>query len=361
MTDANVEGNSSFTKVTTADASYWVQTIWDTVSTGAIKTCPRLYYLTIRCGWSPKGTNPHIFFGLLAHSAFETYEKAKAAGQDHEKALLAAVRSTLQKSGSYEDVAQCLNEKCGAFRPYIEEVPDDQLVCYACNGSAFRNRKGAFVPWQSDDKNKNRYNLLRTVVWYLDHYKSETDETLLHEDGTPAVEEWFRMELPITAPSGDHYFLTGHIDKIVRYNSQLRFRDLKTTKATINDRFFEKFSPNNQMSHYTVGGRVVFDEPLSGGIIDGAQVAVDFTRFQRGFVERTTAQLDEWLRDIQIWIKQAEQYAAQDYWPMNDESCDKYGGCRFRGICNKDPSIRQQFLKTHFEFRKWNPMEEREA
>ena len=29
-------------------------------------------------------------------------------------------------------------------------------------------------------------------------------------------------------------------------------------------------------------------------------------------------------------------------------------------ICDKDPSIREQFLRTHFKKRVWNPLEKRE-
>lgn len=347
----NVEGNPSFEN--------GIQIVWDTVSTDALKTCPRLYQLAIREGWTPKGTNPHLFFGLLTHSAFETYEKAIADGMSHEVSLRLAVRHTLEKSGERKDISKCLN--CGAYRPFIAEVPTEQLVCGQCGGSAFRNLKNHFVPWESDDSNKNRWNLLRTVIWYLDNYKNSTEKTVILEDGKPAVEVWFRLELSIVTPEGTRYLLTGHIDRIVDYAGGKWFTDIKTSKNTISNNFFHKFTPNNQMSQYTLAGKVVFDEPLMGGIIDGAQVAVTFSRFQRGFVERTKGQMEEWLRDIQIWIKMAEQYAKDDYWPMNDTACSHYGGCRFQGICGKDPVIRNQFLKTHFERRKWNPLEDRNA
>jgi hypothetical protein len=352
MPESNVTENPSFSD------NY--QVVWDTISTGALKKCPRYYQLSIREGWEPKGNNPHIFFGLVCHSAFETYERAKVDGNDHEASMLEAVRYALTRTGEYKKVAQCLNKKCGAYRDFIEEVPQQQLICYHCNGTAFRNYENKFVPWLSDNKNKNRWTLLRTIVWYLDHYADSAEDTVILEDGSPAVEVWFRFPLPIQTPGGTSYMLTGHIDKLVRYNDGLWFRDLKTTKNTIRNEFFEQYSPDNQMSQYHLGGQVTLSEPLMGGIIDAAQVAIDFTRFQRGFVDRTKAQMEEWLKDIQYWIKQAEHYADEDWWPMNDTACHHYGGCAFRGICNKDPSIRGQFLKTHFKKRTWNPLEKRE-
>lgn len=347
----NVEGNSSF--------SEGVQVVWDTVSGDALKKCPQYYKYTIRDGWTRKGTNPHLLFGLVTHSAFETYEKSKIAGLSHDEALREALRYALAETGSRKDVAKCLNKRCGATRPLIVEMPTEQVICHVCGGGAFRNTKNCFLPWESDNPNKNRENLVRTIIWYLDNYKDSSERTLILEDGSPAVEVWFRIELPIKTPSGKSYVLSGHIDKIIEYAGGKWFRDLKTTKSTISSDFFTKFSPNNQMSQYTLAGKVVFDEPLMGGIIDAAQVAVTFSKFQRGFVERTKAQMDEWLHDMQFWIKLAEKYVEADHWPKNDNACHNYGGCDFRDICNKDPSLRDQFLRTYFERRPWNPLEER--
>lgn len=347
MTEYNVEGNSSF--------SEGIQIVWDTVSMDALKKCSRFYQLKIREGWTPKGENPHLKFGLITHSSFETYEKARAKGSNHQEALRLAVRHALKVSGKRENAAKCLD--CGAFRRFIKELPEEQLICTSCGGSSFRNFKNHFVPWQSDNPNKNRSNLLRTVIWYLDQYKDSSEKTVILENGEPAVEVWFRIKLEI---DGKTYILSGHIDRIVEYAEGHWFQDVKTTKNTIGSNFFSNFTPNNQMSQYTLGGKVVFDKPLMGGIIDGIQVAVHFSKFQRGFVERTKAQMEEWLQDIQFWIKLAERYASEGYWPMNDTACTHYGGCEFRGICGKDPASRDQFLRTHFERKRWNPLEARD-
>jgi hypothetical protein len=34
---------------------------------------------------------------------------------------------------------------------------------------------------------------------------------------------------------------------------------------------------------------------------------------------------------------------------MNDAACMMYGGCPFRDVCGKDPSVRQEFLETLFD------------
>ena len=56
---------------------------------------------------------------------------------------------------------------------------------------------------------------------------------------------------------------------------------------------------------------------------------------------------------------EAEGYAVDHYWPMNDKACGMYGGCPFRSVCDKDPSVRRNFLLGNFEKFYWNPRKER--
>jgi hypothetical protein len=75
---------------------------------------------------------------------------------------------------------------------------------------------------------------------------------------------------------------------------------------------------------------------------------------------RTKNQREEWLFEIQFWINQAEQFARNNYWPMNDKSCGNYGGCAFQGVCSRDPSVRDKFLKHgNYITRRWNPLDNR--
>ena len=37
--------------------------------------------------------------------------------------------------------------------------------------------------------------------------------------------------------------------------------------------------------------------------------------------------------DLRLHLERAEDYATRGYWPMNDDTaCDKFGGCKFRGL-----------------------------
>src|SRR5258708_3366074 len=72
-----------------------IQYAWDSTSLGYLKTCPRLYQLIMIEGWAPRNTSVHLRFGQEYHSAIEDYDKAKAAGADHDSAMREALRQLL--------------------------------------------------------------------------------------------------------------------------------------------------------------------------------------------------------------------------------------------------------------------------
>ena len=108
--------------------------------------------------------------------------------------------------------------------------------------------------------------------------------------------------------------------------------------------------PHNQMTLYTIAGQVVLNAPVKGVIVRAAQILLDKeNRFVSGFTLRTPDQLEEWMNDLRLHLERAEEYATRGYWPMNDTACDKFGGCKFRGVCSKSPSVREIYLKSDFE------------
>jgi hypothetical protein len=292
-----------------------LQSLWDSTSLGALKECPRKYYYNIVLGFVPRAESVHLTFGQHYHSALECYDHAKANGADHDTAVLAALRHALTVTW---------------------------------NNKLQR-------PWDSDDNYKNRETLVRTVLWYLDIFREDPFKTVQLANGKPAVELSFQFNTSYSDPTGSPYLLCGHMDRVAEWNDQLWIMDRKTTKSTISTDFFAKFSPDNQFTLYTLAGKVAFDLQVKGIIVDGAQVAVTFSRFARGPVERHASTIDEWYQELGGWLQSAEQYALAQHWPMNDKSCGNYGGCPYRSICSKAPSMRAQWLKADFVRRTWDP------
>jgi PD-(D/E)XK nuclease superfamily len=314
-----------------------IQYAWDATCLGYFKRCPRLYYYKIIEGWNPKEDRVHIRFGSEFHKALEEYDRFKAEGMKHKEAEREAVRHMLERTKD----------------------------------------------WESDHIYKNRMNLLRTVVYYLDDYKDDLAKTIKLPNGKLAVELSFRFPLDwgpnqgmlypvsmdgLTKTDGDPnkefqsqpYLLCGHLDRVVEYMGTNFVMDRKTTKGTLGRYYFAQYDLDNQMSLYTLAGQVLFEAPIRGVIIDAAQVLVDDSVFGRGITYRTPSQIDEWVDGLRYWFALQEQFAIADKWPMNDTACDKFGGCEFREICRRDPKVRERFLASSFNREEpWNPLKVR--
>lgn len=301
-----------------------LQIAWDSTTFGMFKTCPRLYQYWMIEGWRAKGENIHLRFGLEYHQALQDYDIERAEGISHEDAL--------------HDVVRELFIRTIDFNPDKSEKPG---------------------------KYKNRDSLLRSVIDYLDNQRqNDTLKTYILQNGRPAVELSFRFELGFGPDISDQpYLLCGHIDRVCSDDDILYGEDHKTTTSSLGDYFYAQFEPNNQMSLYTFALQIILGTPVRGIIINGVQLLVDDTRFGRHITHRTPDQLEEWVTDLSRWLAMAEWYAEHNYWPQNDTACDKYGGCAFRKVCSKSPSVREIYLKSDFiklpEEERWNPLKPR--
>ena len=295
-----------------------VQWAWDSTSLGWLKECPRKYQYHMIESWRGRGESIHLEYGILYHAALEEYDRKKLEkGMSHDDAVRGVVRELLTKT-------------------WREGLP-------------WRGAKD--LPADDKASLKSRENLVRTVVWYLNKFKDDPAKTLMHPvTGKPMVELHFQFEIE------GGYSLCGYLDRVVEFQEQPFVMDRKTTTSTLGSYYFEQFDPDNQMSVYTVASQVAFHTPVKGVIVDAAQIAVGFSRFVRSFVFKTADQIDEWMKDLYVYLEQARGYAERGYWPQNDKSCHKYGGCAFREICSKSPQVREKFLETHFQREPWNPL-----
>jgi hypothetical protein len=288
-----------------------LQVAWDSTSMRALKECPRKYYYSIVLGFAPRFESVHLTFGLHYHKGLELLAHYKAGGLSHDEAV------------------------CGMVK----------AMMVATHG------------WRSDDTSKNRETLIRTLVWYAEHFRDDPAETYILANGKPAVELSFRFSTRIPVGDSDEtHIYCGHLDRVARFMEGIYVFDAKSTKSSLAYNYFNKFSPDTQMSGYTMGAKITWANDIKGVVIDATQVAVGFNRFERGMTLRSDDQLDEWYEGLNYYIKMAEGYAKQGYWPMNESSCGNYGGCPFQGVCSKAPRLRTTWLQADFHRRIWDPL-----
>jgi hypothetical protein len=295
------------------DGKQWA---WDSTSLSSAQTCLRKYQYEMIRRIQPRRTSVHLIFGGIYASALEAFYKYRAEGLDHEAALTATVRLTLEKSWDFEE-----------------------------------NK-----PVYFDDVKKTRPNLVRTVIWYIEQYGVESEDglTTYHlADGKPAVELSFSIELD------ENVVFCGHLDRVVQLGDDLYIADQKTTGGTISNYFFKQFDTSLQMTGYAFAGKMVLKTPVRGVIIDGAQVAVNFTQYERGITTRSQDQIEDWLKSVEHTIQSAWRAADEDYYPMNYTSCDKYGGCPFRQLCTSSKHVVENYIRSEYETRVWDPIVQR--
>lgn len=306
------------------------QFAWDATSFNLAQTCLRKYYYRMVQGWVPARRSVHLIFGGHYATALEHFYKHLAEGMDRDEALVEVIWETLRNT----------------WAPVYANSEDSRLRRNPIPG------RGA--PWQSDDANKTRETLIRTIIWYVDHFAEDNCKTVHTSDGKPAVEHSFKLEID------PGILWCGHMDRLVDYGGDYYVMDQKTTKGTVGTYWFEQWGTDDQMSGYTFAGKIIYDMPVKGVIIDAAQIAVGFSRFERGFTNRNGGQLDEWLDETLHNIEAHRLAYQENYWPRRNTSCNNYGGCEFRSVCSRAPSVREQFLKAKFvRGDKWNPLEER--
>jgi hypothetical protein len=78
---------------------------------------------------------------------------------------------------------------------------------------------------------------------------------------------------------------------MVKLNGQVFIKDRKTTKNDLSAKYFAQFSPNGQVSQYTLAGQIAFGEDVKGLIIEGIQIGTTFARFRRAAIGRRRRRL----------------------------------------------------------------------
>lgn len=303
--------NSSFIENTQA------QFAWDSVSLNSFKTCPRKYLYEIVNGYELKLRPATLSFGIFFHTCLENWHKLLASGMSKDTALLRVTR-----------LAGLLGESIS---------PGDTA--------------------------RTKETLMRTVVWYIFQFWDDQARTTQLTTGKPAVE--FSFTFPLSQINGVEVYLSGHIDRVVKYDSQVFISDYKTTKSALDHRYFDQYKPNGQLKQYMLAGVVLatdgtaIPEPPAGVLVEAAQLGVTFSRFQRFPVMYSAAELEEYAKDTCSWIARAHQCAADNNWPMNETACSHYNGCVFREICRQNPGYRDLYLNSNFHKRTWDPLRAR--
>lgn len=358
-----------------------LQRAWDATSFRLAMECWRKYWYRIIRGIAPVLRNVDMSFGSYLHTGLEAYDRAICSGEDHEAALLTALRGMLVAAGSYTTVWTC-----GECQHQWEEPHPWEAVCNRCRVDLVEVPPASSVrwdPWDSDSKQKNRRTLVRALIWTLDEFAKGNIRPHALSDGSAATEVHFVVPLDLLTPDGDPYLLCGYYDSLAEIGGPdlVMPRERKTTGSTLGKAFFGRFDFDLQIDTYALSRKLTGKTP--GVIIEAIQTAVGFSRAKRSIVQPSEAQLEEFQETLRGWIGQAEVLARAgraaaegdgSAWPMNRANCNMYrredikdklwvpgcaGGCPYRDLCTKARSVRKIYEAGNYEVRRWNPLMKR--
>lgn len=291
-----------------------LQLIWDATSLGTFKECPRKYYLQVVRGYTTKQTALALDFGILFHEGLENFYKRKSKGVPFEENVHTTMKELMTSP----------------LRANIDSY---------------------------EDKDRNSFTLVNTILSYLDHYKDEACETVVFSDGTIGIELHFQFETGLETGEGEKISIAGHIDRLLKQDIGVFIADHKTTVRPLTSYYFDQYNPDTQMTIYTIAGNICFSTPINGVQVD----AVDIRKgeFSRQLTLRSKEICEEWLAESEYWFKLAEYFAVRGVFPANDKSCNKYSGCPFKAYCTAPRGLREQILQEDFVKRTWDPSKPR--
>lgn len=192
---------------------------------------------------------------------------------------------------------------------------------------------------QQDDLAKTQANGVTILQAYIDHYKEQDKRFKVL-----ACEETDTFEI---AP-GVRYKVK--IDLIVENLEQggIYVMDHKTTGKSLDYRYWGQFEPNSQLTGYVAYAKFRFGA-CSGAYINGIRLgyrsraykgepAGFYYEFQRQLFNRNQVQIDNWRKDVLLWVSQLAQAKGAGY-GKNTSQCTY---CTYNPICKAE----------------WNPLDE---
>lgn len=255
--------------------------------------CEYYYYLQWVVPW-PRTDNHHTAFGTLFHDAVETYYRLLPR-RGYDTAVHVATKRLLRKSHGY-----------------VGESP------------------------------KDRYNLIRTFVYYTTHYQHEVGRVVAF-GRRPILEYRFEFDTGIQSFTGENWCISMQIDRLMNTAGADDIHDIKTTKAVLDDRFFAGWSRSCQAYTYQLGANVL---PNSSRwiCIDGVQILANDSRFQKRPINISPAKLKHWTATtLAARLEQLNRCYQTNIWPQRFSSCEgRYGRCSHWDHCEQEPFIRQE-------------------
>jgi hypothetical protein len=299
----------------------------DNTKRSCFSSCPRKYYWQhIRNLRSPSGSTA-LRYGLTWHAALESYYLH------------------IQQS-SWSDAAVALSKAALAAK------------------TTWDTETAVFPNFYSDYRTLE--NCLLAFTTYIDHYAQDKSYLKVVE-----IERIFK--LPITIIDGTSINFTGKIDAIVSLNDSLWLMEHKTTSMSLSQQQ-ARINRDPQVIGYSYAGTRLpnLPAPISGILISTHHLSAYKSRmtglynspkieFERRPQIFTDGDFSSW-RTSFIWTAgQLLDCLDRNYFPMQLDSCYRYGKCSYTDLCEQGPDPSDANTSAYIEVSPWNVEETGDA
>lgn len=204
---------------------------------------------------------------------------------------------------------------------------------------------------------KSLDRMVGALEYYFDQYPLDDDPArIATPGGVPAVEWSFALPLPFNNPdTGQPLLYAGRTDCLVEFCGGLYAEDDKTTSA-LGMSWSKQWELRSQFIGYAWAMRELGLRP-QGTIVRGVSILKTKYETAQAIVNSPDWKISEWVEHRNFLIaKSLEAYQNGYSEPALDETCNEYGGCSFKAVCQIPPKNRQAWLDTSYEENDWNPL-----
>lgn len=382
----------------------WLRIFWDSTALDALMRDPFGYVFEMNGGWRSREPAPPLVFGDLYGRVRQFYDVKRTEGLPRDVTLKEALRYANKLA--YENELNFVD---------------------TFSSSADRGKRSAA-------------SLMRSIVWHDAQFGGfDPVKPVAGADGRALTETLFTVPLPFHAPTGEQYHLCGYLDGVIEFMGDKMPREMKHTTNQLTDFYFAGYETSTQIRsylliawlHFTNGegfqsdllldatslgempgkkgdpgtkdkikkGRkgtkdrvrkgkkgepdIVIpgrpDEPdtvIPGRPAEPDRPPLPYVEFKRKVFSATRAANDEWLQNLEYWIKSVAErdHAAGLHeptferfraWSPPGQSLftkkDGTGGSAWKRGMLVDPQMRAAWVRERFaQTDPWNPTVERE-
>lgn len=208
---------------------------------------------------------------------------------------------------------------------------------------------------------------LHLLSLYIEKHPKEKFVPIKDENGEPYVEVGFSMEL-------HNGIVVGKMDGIVDKQEDIKpgtyILEHKTTKYTLDDKYFKQYRINNQLTTYLWPIYGLLGEVPQGIILNAIRVK-DYKRdvekkqellFKRVIENRTPEQIVEHINEKECTFTEillALKLGFRAFTKNAPYACDAYHrGCPYEGLCMSHKPELIQLQMNAYASREWNPYAE---